>query len=115
MAGLEVLSISAINTGKDSVNTRGPSAVWRLVKDTRKQERPGKWGITSACGEQKGYQHAVIHSFIHSASVQPVRIDGGAWQLEAGWLLGWLQWCLSRQCLDSRVNWKALRNSAQRF
>ena len=79
MAGLEVLSTSAINTGKDSVSIRGPRAVWRLTEDSRKQERPGKWGITSACGEQKAYQHA----FIHSASVQPVSIDGDA----GGWLV----------------------------
>lgn len=86
MAGLEVLSISAINTGKDSVNTRGPSAVWRLVKDTRKQERPGKWGITSACGEQKGYQHAVIHSFIQLLFSQSGLMEVlGSWRLAGCW------------------------------
>lgn len=106
------VSVSAINTGKDSVNIHGPSAVQRLVEDTRKQERPGKWGITSECGEQKGYQHAFIHSFIHSTSVQPVRIDGGAWQLEPGWLLGWLQWCLDRQGLDFKSELKSLEESS---
>ena len=35
VAGLGV-SASAINTGKDSVKIHGPSAVWRLVEDTRK-------------------------------------------------------------------------------
>lgn len=99
-----VLSISAINTGKDSVKIRGPSAVWRLVEDTRKQERPGKWVITSVCREQRGYQHA----FTHSASVQPVNTDGGAWQLELGWFLGWLQWCLTRQGLDFKSELKNL-------
>lgn len=38
--GVGGLSISAANTGKTSVTINGPSAAWRLVEDTRKQERP---------------------------------------------------------------------------
>lgn len=81
-----VLSISAINTGKDSVKIRGPSAVWRLVEDTRKQERPGKWGIASACREQRGYQHAFTHSLIQPLFSQSVLMEVlGSWSLAGSW------------------------------
>ena len=55
---------------------------------------------------------ACLHSFIHSTSIQPVRIDGGAWRLEPGWLLGWLEWSLDRQGLDFKSELKSLEESS---
>ena len=44
-------------------------------------------------------------SFIQLLFSQSVLME----MLEAGWLLGWLQWCLARQGLDFKSELKSLK------
>ena len=52
----------------------------------QKVGKASKWGITSACGEQKGYQHTFIHLFIQLLFSQSGLMEVlGGWSLTGCW------------------------------